>query len=198
MELDDLKENWKQTQIKKITNEKIMDLIQHKSYGPVAALKRTFKKEIRLMILLPLILILPNVDDINHVLTSVMFWSYVAFCIAVITLAYSNYQTVRKMEGMDGMVKSNLQQQIEILETRLRWNIIGVRIAFLFFILLTEVVPYFQHYRMLDKWHSLSPFIRFGTYAALLVLQYFTSRAVTERKYGSHLRYLKDLTKEME
>jgi len=41
MELDDLKQAWKQQ--KPITTSKntdIMDLIQHKTYGPVSALKK--------------------------------------------------------------------------------------------------------------------------------------------------------------
>ena len=198
MELDDLKESWKQTNIKKITNTNIMELIQHKSYGPVSALKRAFAKQIKLMIIIPLILFLTNIDDVGKVLTSVMFWSYVAFCMGVIFFSYYNYLLVEKMEDMDGLVKSRLEQQVNILETRLKGNIIGVRIALLFFILLTEIVPYFQHYRMLDKWHSLDPIVRFSTYAFLLILQYLLSRRISQIKYGKHLTYLKELVKEME
>ncbi len=99
---------------------------------------------------------------------------------------------------MDEMVRSNLEQQITILDTRLQWNIISLRIILLFFIVLTEVTPYFQHYRMLDKWHSLPPLIRFGAYGGLFILQYFVSRKVKQRKYGTHLAYLKELAKEME
>jgi hypothetical protein len=51
---------------------------------------------------------------------------------------------------------------------------------------------------MLDKWHSLSPIIRFGSYAALLLMQYFIARKIRERKVGRHLTYLKELVKEMQ
>ena len=41
MELDDLKQAWKQNKsIIKPKNTDIMNLIQHKTYGPVAALKK--------------------------------------------------------------------------------------------------------------------------------------------------------------
>jgi hypothetical protein len=80
----------------------------------------------------------------------------------------------------------------------MKWKIIGLRIVLLFFIVLVEVLPYFQHYRMLDKWHSLSAFTRFGSYAALLVLQYFVNRMVSERKFGGHIKYLKALMEEMQ
>jgi len=195
MELDDLKETWKKTNLKK-TNTDIMEIIQHKSYGPVSALKREFIKQIRLMIILPIVLILTNLQNVDAVLTSIMFWSYVAICIGVILFSYFNYRTVSKM-SMDGMVRSNLEQQIGLVEKRLKWKQNGLRIALVYLILLAEVIPYFQHYRMLDKWHSLAPLIRFGTYAGFLVLQYFVSRAVCQMRFGSHLAYLKNLVKEM-
>jgi hypothetical protein len=198
MELDDLKQSWKQNPIKKDLNTDIMEIIQHKSYGPVAALKRTYAKQIRLMAILPMVLLLTNVNNIPVVLTSVLFWSYVAFCIGIVFFAYYNYRIVGKMEGMDGMVKTNLEQQIKLLEKRAKWEIIGMRCVMLFFIVLVEVVPFFQHYRMLDKWHSLPLYIRFGSYAALLLVQYFLNRKIKERKVGRHLAYLKALSKEMQ
>jgi hypothetical protein len=198
MELDDLKQTWKQTPVKKATNTDIMELIQHKSYGPVSALKREFTKQIMVMAILPVLLFLTNLDDTSKVLNSVMFWSYVAFCLGVVVFAYCNYRIVEKMEGMDRMVRLNLEQQINTLQTRLRWKIVGLRIVLLYFIALTEIVPFFQHYRILDKWHSLTPAIRFGAYAALLLLQYFFSRRIIQRKFGRHIDYLRGLVKEMQ
>ncbi len=198
MELDDLKQTWKETTIKKNKNTDIMDLMKHKSYGPIAALKREFRKQIAVMALLPLFLLFTTIDDMSRIFTNVLFWSYATFCLGMVVFAAANYSIVKKMGTMDGMVRSNLEQQIDLLETRLKWKLIGLRIMLLFFIALVEVVPWFQHYRMLDKWHSLSPLIRFGTYAAFLVLQYFLSRIVSERKFGGHIKYLKTLMNEMQ
>jgi len=172
--------------------------MKHKSYGPIAALKREFRKQIAVMAILPLFLLVTTVDDISRIFTNVLFWTYVAFCLAMLVFASANYRIVKKMGAMDGMVRSNLEQQVDLLETRLKWKLIGLRMVLLFFIVLLEVVPHFQHYRMLDKWHSLSPVIRFGTYAAFLVLQYFLSRIVSERKFGGHIKYLKALMNEMQ
>ncbi len=198
MELDDLKQTWKETTIKKNKNTDIMDLMKHKSYGPIAALKREFRKQIAVMALLPLFLLFTTIDDMSRIFTNVLFWSYATFCLGMVVFAAANYSIVKKMGTMDGMVRSNLEQQIDLLETRLKWKLIGLRIMLLFFIVLVEVVPWFQHYRMLDKWHSLSPLIRFGTYAAFLVLQYFLSRIVSERKFGGHIKYLKTLMNEIQ
>jgi len=197
MELDDLKQHWKQTPVPNNINTDIMKLIQHKSYGPVAALKKEFRKQMIVMALLPLFLLITTVDDPTKALTSILFWSYVAFCIVVVAFAYRNYRIADKMQNMNSAVRSNLEQQIMLLEKRLQWKIVGLRLAMLFFILLVEVVPYFQHYRMLDKWHALNPAIRFGAYGALLLLQYFTNQALNKHKFGNHLSYLKELVNEM-
>jgi hypothetical protein len=198
MELDELKQSWKQTPVKKISNTDIMELIHHKSYGPITALKKAFRKQIAVMIVLPVFLLATNMGDINKALTSTLFWAYSAFCISVVIFASYNYRIVSKMESMDGIVKANLQQQVNILDTRLKAMFVGLRIGLLILILLTEVVPYFQHYRMLDKWHSVNPLIRFSSYAALLLFQYFIGGMIIRKKFGDHIAYLKTLIKEMQ
>ena len=197
MELDDFKNTWQQTPPNKNLNTDIMEIIQHKSYGPLAALKRTFRKQIVLMFLLPLFLVMVNSQDVHGVFTSILFWSYVAFCIYIIAFAYHNYSIVSKMENMDAMVKTNLEQQVLLLEKRANWEVSNLRIILLFFVVLVEVVPYLQHYRMLDKWHSLPLAIRFGAYVLLLLLQYVLNKRIKQRKVGRHLDYLKTLLIEM-
>jgi len=174
-----------------------MELIQHKSYGPVAALKRSYRKQIVVMLLMPFILLFTNLQDITKPLSSVMYWSYVVFCLGMIAMSVNNYIIAHRMQRMDGLLKANIEQQITLLETRMKWTLIGLRLSLLFFIVLAEVLPYFQQFRMLDKWHSLSAFIRFGFYAALIVLQYFISPMVLRYKFGRHLRELKELAKEL-
>jgi hypothetical protein len=198
MDLDDLKQSWQQTPTTKTTNTDIMQLIQQKSYGPIAAMKEGYRKQIIFMSLLPFILVLTNMNDVAGVFRSVMFWSYVAFCIGVIALAITNYRTVTRMEGMDGLVRTKLEQQIQTLEMRLKQTIVGIRIVMIYFIVLTEVLPYIQHYHMLDHWHSLPWYARYAAYAVLLLLQYIFSRRIADRKFGRHLTYLKSLVKELQ
>ncbi|HYD20288.1 MAG TPA: hypothetical protein VEB40_02345 [Flavipsychrobacter sp.] len=198
MELDDLKRAWKEAPVKNNLNTDIMNIIQHKSYGPVAALKKVFRKQMVAMSIIPLVLILTNLSDLRAVFTSVMFWTYVAFCIGIIAFARYNYRIACKMERMDGVVKDNLQQQVQVLEKRAKTEIMLLRYVLLFFIALTEILPYFQDYRMLRLWHSMPVLLRFGSYAGLLLLQYFMNRRLKERRVGVHLRYLKSLVGEMQ
>ena len=199
MELDELKNQWIQADtIQKTKNQNIMEIIQNKSYGPVAELKKSFKKQMIGMAIVPILFIVTNLEHIDKILSSALFWFYILICIGAIIFARSNYAVVEKMEGMDIQVKSNLEQLIVLLETRTRQKLIGIRIACLLFIILLEVLPYFQNFRMLNKWHSLSPFIRFGGYAALFLFQYVVSRTVSRRGSEQHIAYLKELVKQMQ
>jgi hypothetical protein len=197
MELDDLKKSWNSQPNETSKNINIMELIGHKSYGPVAALKRGFRRQMRIMILMPLFIFIINSRNGEGPVKSILFWAYVGFCIAAVVFFYINYRIASRMEVMEGAVKANLEKQTLLLEQRLRWKTIGLPIATLFFALLVEVLPYVQHYKMLNTWHNLSPFIRFGAYAFVLLFQYIVSRLVSERRFGAHLRHLKNLVKEM-
>ena len=198
MELDELKKAWKQDPIHKHPNTDIMELIQQKSYGPIAALKTVFRKQILFMALIPFILLLTNMQDVTKPLTSILFWAYVLFCTGVILFAVKNYRIAQEMETLDGAVKTRLERRIQILEERVKRELLGMRLVMLSFIVLLEIVPYIQHYSMLDKWHSLNPAIRFGAYAGLVLLQYFMNRKISERKVGRHLSYLKRLVNDLE
>lgn len=199
MELDELKNEWKQTdKTQKPKNQNIMELIQNKSNGPIAELKRSFKNQIIGMTVLPIAYIAANLEHIDKTFVSALFWFFIMFCVSVIIFARLNYAIVEKMEGMDGKVKLNLEQQIVILETRIRQKLIGIHTAFLLFIGLLEVLPYFQNFQMLNKWHSLSPFIRFGAYSALFLYQYFVTRMGSRRGSEQHLANLKELVKQMQ
>ena len=197
MELDDMKQAWQQTPVNNKSNTDIMVLIHQKSSGPVAALKSVYRKQMILMAIIPFVLISTNIQDLDKVFTSIMFWSYVIFCIGVILFARYNYRAAVKMETMDDKVLTNLTHQIDLLEKRARWEITGLRCVLLYFIALTEVAPYFQHYRMLDHWHSLPAAVRFGSYTALFLVQYFLNARLKEKKVGRHLRYLRGLVAEL-
>lgn len=197
MELDELKQLWKGNESTKYINKSIMEMIQHKSYGPIAALKREFRKQMVVMTILPLLLLLTSSDDITKALGSILFWAYTIFCVSIILFAYRNYRIVDKLSVMDGVVKTTVEQHVQLLQQRIQRLFIGLRIALISLIVLTEVVPYIQHYSMLDKWHSVSPLIRYASYTALLAFQYFIGRKILYRKFGSHLAYLQNLLQDL-
>lgn len=199
MELDDLKKTWKENTSNKITNTDIMELIQHKSYGPIAALKKAYRKQIINLVRVPLLLLLLSFiikGDASKLLGSVLFWTFVAMCIVALANASYNYRIVSKMEGMNARVKDNLEQQINLLDTRLNKMITIEKWLMLIFISAVEFIPYFPG--MPDGIHSVNPMIRLGIYGLMLIYQYYIHKWILEKRYGDHIDYLKRLIKEMQ
>ncbi|MEO8112510.1 MAG: hypothetical protein ABI594_20845 [Ginsengibacter sp.] len=198
MEIDELKDAWKNTvgghgQ----QRENIMEMIQHDSSGPVAALKKAFRKQYRFIIIVALI-VLNNLTHGFSEINFLFFFSYLIFCGLLSFFFYQNYRMIGRIEKMDGLIKTTVEQQITWLESRLKTHLAAVRIALLFFIALAEVLPYFQHGRMLDKWHALSPYLRVLVYVSVMALQYFISRGLSNRRFGRHLRHLKELVVQLQ
>jgi hypothetical protein len=75
----------------------------------------------------------------------------------------------------------------------LRYKLIVLPLVLLVMVILTEILPFYQHFRMLDKWHALPDLLRFGIYAAFFILQYFASRLVNKRKFGRHISQMREL-----
>jgi hypothetical protein len=198
MEIDELKKIWNETPEKGNLNTRIMEIIQNQTYGPLESLRAAYRRQIVLMSIIPVLLVMSNFNDIDKILTSVLFWAYVAFCICIVTYARMNLNIVAKMQQMDKVVKANLEQQVILLEKRTRLEIVGLRVVLAFFIVLVEMLPYFQHYRMLDKWNSLNVFIRFGAYAGIALLQYVLTKNLKERKVGRHIKNLKQLASQLQ
>lgn len=197
MELDDLKKTWKQENQKQTKTPDIMELIHQKSKGPIASLKNSFRKQMIVVTALMSMVIATQAGNLDSTSSNLLFWTFIGFCLAMILTFYMNYRQTGKMEAMDEKVKNNLMKYVNMMEQRLRWQNIGARVVILFLILLLEIIPLYQHVRMLDTWNSLSPLIRFSSYAAYLVFQYYISRSVTRRKFGKHLDHLKSLLKEV-
>lgn len=197
MELDDLKQAWKRQDKQSSQNQNIMELIHQKSKGPVASLKEAFKKQIRFMICLMILMIAIQMRNFDNTATIILVGTYVLFCIGIALFFYQNYRLTSELEGMDGNVKTSLEQYVTVLQQRLKWHHIGKRVVMLIFILLLEVLPLFLHASMLDKWHLLPAVIRFNAYGAFFVFQYFVGGSLEKQKFGQYLTYLKQLITEL-
>jgi len=197
MELDDLKQAWQQADRQPAASPDVSELIHQKSRGSIALLRKAFRKQMLAVCALMAFFIATQARNVGSVSSHILFWTFLAFCGAMIGMLLWNYRLTHKMASMDARVVQNLEQHIALMEQRLRWQSIGARVVILFFILLLEVIPLYQHVRMLDTWHHLSPWIRFAAYAAYLAFQYVLSRTIAQRRFGRHLSHLKNLLNEI-
>jgi hypothetical protein len=197
MELDELKQTWKQASAKQHQSQNIMEMIRKKSSGPVAALKHSFKKQVQLVLVLMIAIALSNARNLDNAAANILFWTYIAFCLCLMTFFYFNYRRTTALENMDGDLKTYIENYVTNMERRINAQYVAVRFVGLFFVLLLEILPYFSHSRMLDKWHALSPVIRLSLYAAFFILQYVAGNRFRQRKFGTHLFRLRQLLKDL-
>jgi hypothetical protein len=198
MELDDLKNTWKQGKTKQQKTPDIMELIHQKSKAPLASLRHAFKRQMIAIAVLMMAITISNARNIESIPGYVLYFTYLVFCCALILAFYINYRKTGKMERMDKPVKDNLEEYVVQVEQRLKWQYVGSRFVVVLFIVLVEILPLFYHARILDRWHSVSPLIRFSSYALYFVLVYVVSRRVKQRKFGQHLDHLKELVQGMQ
>lgn len=197
MELDDLKNTWKQAPTTSQKIPDIMELIHQKSRSPLASLKHAFKRQMVALAALMAAVTATNSRYLKGVPGYVLFFSYITFCLAVIIALYLNYRRTSQMEKMDKDVKQNLQEYVVQLEQRLRWQYVGSRAVVVLLMVLLEVLPLFYHTRMLDRWHSVHPLIRLAAYGLYFAFVFFFSRRIKQQKFGQHLTYLKEMLNTM-
>jgi hypothetical protein len=197
MELDDLKQTWKETTGKiKPSQKNIMELIQNKDHGPVAQLKRRFRRR---LVAIPLVLSVLIFDLSRHhdIFSDLLFWLYVFICIMLTGYFYMNYRLLGNMQRMDGQVRATLERQVRILEKGVIWRLVIVRSLFIVFIVLLEVLLYYRQEPSLVKWYAQPLGIRLASYAILWLSFYFFSGFVIQHEYKKHILYLKGLVEQV-
>ena len=198
MELDDLKQPWLESakNIKPL-NTNVMEIIQNKSYGPAAQLKRNFRK---MIIIIPIVvsMLIVNLSKKHDIFSDVLFWFYIVFISSMMLFFYYNYRLINNMQCMDCLVKSNLEKQVKTLENGFKWRMVIIRVAFIIFIVLLEVLMYYNQEPALAKWYAQPVTIRMCAYAILITAWYFITKLIFRTRYGKHIQNLKNLVQQME
>ncbi len=198
MELDDLKQPWLESAKNiKPFNKSVMEIIQNKSYGPAARLKRNFRK---MIIIIPIVvtMLIVNLSKKHDIFSDVLFWFYIIFISSMMLFFYYNYRLINKMQCMDCLVKTNLEKQVKTLENGFKLRLLITRGAFIIFIVLLEVLMYYHQEPALVKWYAQPVIIRMLAYAILITSWYFITKLVSRTKYGKHIQNLKNLVQQME
>jgi amino acid transporter len=198
MELDELKKSWQQAPGKNFDDTNIMGMVRSEGKGPLQALRKAYMKQIVVLIVVPVALLLTNIDYLSAAFSSILFWTYILFCIGMMAFAFYNLRIVMSLQHSHEMLSTHLRRKLELLEKRKKAELIFMRATLLLLIILTEITPYFQQYRMLDKWHALSPAIRFPVYVLMIVLQYFASRNLKRKRTGEHIDHLRKLVGQLD
>lgn len=196
MELDELKQSWKQSAEKmQGSDSHIQSVIANKDRGPVAELKARFRKG---MILIPLIMAIALMKlPKHHGLAFDLFFSLLS-TVAILMTAYFyfNYKLVSSMQAMDGTVKDNLQKQVRILEKGVRFRLLFTRTMLLVFIVLLELLSY--QGKEMEGWYSQALVVRLMVYAFVFAGFYLLTHLVVKNRYSKYISHLRELVDELE
>lgn len=194
MELEQFKEAWnnESTGSPELVNSDIMELIQHKSYSPVATLKRKFRLQ---LLSFPLLVAVIVYDFIKKplLLTDLTFWLFILFCFSVTGFFWFNYSIINRLQNSGDSVKAAITKDIIILEKGFKKFFIVSRIVFVLFIILVEVLMHSHKLPDFEIWSTYSIPIRITGYILALIVQYFLVKFSFKKQYGQHISFLKDL-----
>jgi hypothetical protein len=172
-----------------------MEMIHHESLGPVAILKKKFRKQLIFLPILICITALLFLTDLNNA-EKVWFLISIVACLAQLFDVYVNYKLTSGLERMDRPVKTNLERYISRIEKSLKWqHKAGMGLLVLMYLFI-EVAMRFHNGELLDDWRAIDPFIRLGAYALSFVALHFSSRFVRRRDFDQHIGRLKKLLTE--
>jgi phosphoglycerol transferase MdoB-like AlkP superfamily enzyme len=194
MELEDLKNTWKQGPKKEQKTTNIMEMIHQRSRGPLASLKKQFKRGLIFTPILILLLIVESVTIVDSIPGRILVLLVIIAIVAALPGMYYNYQLISKMEATPMPVIENLKEYIGILERRIRKGFVVQMLFTLLLIVLVEVLPLFYHDSQdLNQLHAHHPLVRFAIYIFGAGYLYFICRWSYRRNFARKIKPLKEL-----
>ncbi len=191
MELDDLKDKWRNSDPThtSTSKQKIMELIQQKSHGPVAALKKAFRKQ---LLIIPALAMLVGDALINPSRRTDPFFS---LCFGIILLCgiffAVGYFSLDKMSKADAPVVDQLKRQLRSLQEMMLFYRIISFAGVLMLVIFLEVYKDLWTGTAVADWFEVGLWLRIPAYGGLLFWAYTAFNTFFQKEYGKHLDELK-------
>lgn len=191
MELDDLKDKWRNSDPThtSTSKQKIMELIQQKSHGPVAALKKAFRKQLLIIPTLAIgvvdALMNPSrrTDPFFSLFFGIVLLTGVFFAVAYITL--------HNMSKTDAPVVDQLKRQLRSLQDMMLFYRIISLAGVLMLVIFLEVFKHLWNGLPPAHWYQVGLWLRIPAYGALLFGAYIVFNRIFQKEYGKHLDEIK-------
>jgi hypothetical protein len=208
MELDSLKEIWKETDMKQpvaVANEEIAAMLNKSSSNPIARMIRNVLVETILIIVLFGAVAAYYFIAYNGRFSTIA-WVYVVLAAFCTFYYYRKWKLLHNMQCIACQVKSNLKKQVNTLEKYLRlyffWGTAMVPIVFIFLALLfyyqfpqgtlRPVLPPPAEITV-TTWVAWTAFL-----VVFTIIAWYGNRYYVKRLYGKHIQQLKRLLEQME
>jgi hypothetical protein len=208
MELDSLKEIWKESEGKETAvsaNEEILAMLNKSSRSPVARMMRNVLAEMILMI------VLFGAVSVFYFIAfkgefSTIAWAYVVLSALCTFYYYRKWKLLHNIQCVACQVKSNLNKQVKTLEKYIRFYLIAgtamVPVVFIFLGMLFyfkypegSLAPVFPPPAAV----SAKTWVAWTVSLSLLTgIAWLGNRWYVNRLYGQHIQQLKRLLEQME
>ncbi|HMO31363.1 MAG TPA: hypothetical protein PKE63_10460 [Lacibacter sp.] len=207
MELDELKGIWKEAAAATpvASGEQLHEMLQQRSRSPIAKMKRNLRWELAVLIALYAWVITDAFLRYSGGMLS-LAWLLVIIGLAFLGYYYKKMQLLRRMECVTCEVKSNLQQQVQMLEKYVRLYLVVGTALLPVVVLIAGLIGYFYAPTTPsgpDLRRDPAFFLIFlGALvvigAVLTVPVWFINKWYIRKLYGQHIDKLKAVLAEME
>lgn len=199
MELETLKTLWQEQDMPpqaSPSHEELLALLQKRSVGPIARMRRNLRKEVIIMLVSYGFCIVFYLVAFNGDMSGVA-WLFVGLLAFFYVYYYRKNQLLKKMQCVGCEVRSNLAGQLKTLRKYLRfyfWSSTIIVPVCLF--VAFEIVLHDQPISVSSMWRK--GLLLFALTAGLTVAVYFMNRWYIHKLYGRHIRKLEELLREMD
>ena len=209
MELDSLKYVWRSLDSKPApdrSTEQIRTLLQRRSKGPVAKMRRNLTGELILILVTYIPAILFYFLDFNGKLSGIA-WLFIVLLVILAVYFYRKSQLLKSMQCVECNLRSSLQQQVNTLKRYTRFYVRAGTIMIPIMTILSWLIIRWKFppapgadlfYRISGSPWWQHPLAWIALIIPLTVGIYFVNLWYVNRLYGQHIRKLQDLLREME
>lgn len=200
MELDDLKTIWREqeTLVPVADPDHLAWLLQMKSRGPIARMRRNLQVEGLLMVITYIPTIIAYLILFNGSLSMISFFFFGVLCFFILYY-YRKDQLLRKMQCVTCEVRSNLAGQLRTLRKYIRfylWS--GTMVIVIALLYAWETLHYAMKLRGLPiRWWLEQPFL-FVVLAPFAVGLFFLNKWYVNKLYVRHVEQLDAILREMD
>jgi hypothetical protein len=201
MELETLKTLWQEQEtppLAESSGEQLLALLQRRSGGPIARMRRNLRLEVVLMIVAYIPCIVFYWLAFNGKMAGVS-WLFVGALLFFYVYYYRKNQLLKKMQCVSCEVRSNLAGQLKTLRRYIRFYfwastlIVPVMVFIAFEIALRGRDPDQPPF----NWGRGLPLL-LALIAVTTTIIYYFNRWYINKLYGRHIRKLQDLLREMD
>jgi len=201
MELDDMKNIWKDKSIEAAGADKISAMIGKQSQSPIARMKRNLRMEL-LILIFSLGIVAAYYFIAFKSEYSIIGWVYALLLILFCYYFFRKNKLLNEMQCSSCRVKSNLELQLRILERYVRFYLIsGTAILPILFIFL-GIVLYYKKPVLINEtilypsatnpaWEFLLAW--FILLSVSTTIMWVLNRGYVNKLYGRHINKLKQL-----